>query len=231
MVNGTSSPVPTSTTPPPAQKRARPSRPRQTPTKNTVIVAPTPATSSSFSSRLVPSSSVEEDTSSMESNSTSNSVHSTIADLLDRCSSPPSIIDTFENEIRSCLTDLCHRVALMLDDSMLSNAIVYNPVPSPVFKRKVEEQSPSNRRNKGSKTTESNTNLEEQTGKKKRNRSSVKKSTIETSDVIVATEKKEEPIEHEAIDVKPTVSIASVVTSPMPGQTYDYMCEWDNCRK
>ncbi|CAF4258769.1 unnamed protein product, partial [Adineta steineri] len=86
VVNGTSSsPSPSSTPPPP--KRARPSRPRTTPTKNAVIIAPTPPPVTL--SRIMPSLSIEDDTSSMESNSTSNSIHSTMADLLDRCSSPP----------------------------------------------------------------------------------------------------------------------------------------------
>ncbi|CAF4254621.1 unnamed protein product, partial [Adineta steineri] len=127
VVNGTSSsPSPSSTPPPP--KRARPSRPRTTPTKNAVIIAPTP--SPVTASRIMPSLSIEDDTSSMESNSTSNSIHSTMADLLDRCSSPspppPSslIKNSFEDDIRLCLNDLCHRVALSLDESLPSTSII-----------------------------------------------------------------------------------------------------------
>ncbi|UJR35052.1 hypothetical protein I4U23_027828 [Adineta vaga] len=53
-----------------------------------------------------------------------NPVHSTINDLLDRCSS----LDT---DVRSCLNDLCQRVSLILDQSL----------SSPVFKRKMQTQS------------------------------------------------------------------------------------------
>ncbi|CAF3963187.1 unnamed protein product, partial [Adineta steineri] len=217
VVNGTSSsPSPSSTPPPP--KRARPSRPRTTPTKNAVIIAPTP--SPVTASRIMPSLSIEDDTSSMESNSTSNSIHSTMADLLDRCSSPPPpppsslIKNSFEDDIRLCLNDLCHRVALSLDESLPSTSIIYNSIPSPVFKRKIDEQSSLNKR-----TTKPITPVEEQTPKKKRNRPSTKKSLIE---VATSTPKKEEPIEHEIQDIKPNISTIN---------SSDYICEWDNCRK
>ncbi|CAF1378133.1 unnamed protein product [Adineta steineri] len=237
VVNGTSSsPSPSSTPPPP--KRARPSRPRTTPTKNAVIIAPTPPPVTL--SRIMPSLSIEDDTSSMESNSTSNSIHSTMADLLDRCSSPPPpppsslIKNSFEDDIRLCLNDLCHRVALSLDESLPSTSIIYNSIPSPVFKheslpstsiiynsipspvfkRKIDEQSSLNKR-----TTKPITPVEEQTPKKKRNRPSTKKSLIE---VATSTPKKEEPIEHEIQDIKPNISTIN---------SSDYICEWDNCRK
>ncbi|CAF1185080.1 unnamed protein product [Adineta steineri] len=216
VVNGTSSsPSPSSTPPPP--KRARPSRPRTTPTKNAVIIAPTPPPVTP--SRIMPSLSIEDDTSSMESNSTSNSIHSTMADLLDRCSSPPPppsslIKNSFEDDIRLCLNDLCHRVALSLDESLPSTSIIYNSIPSPVFKRKIDEQSLLNKR-----TTKPITPVEEQTPKKKRNRPSAKKSLIE---VATSTPKKEEPIEHEIQDIKPNISTIN---------SSDYICEWDNCRK
>jgi hypothetical protein len=208
VVNGTSSPSPP--LPPPA-KRARPSRPRATPTKNSVIIAPTPP------SRLVPSLSIEDDNSSMESTSTSNSIQSTMADLLDRCSSPP-----FDHDIRSCLNDLCQRVALIIDES--STSVVYNPIPSPVFKRKIEEQSSLNKQ-----TTKTNNHTEEPTTpKKKRNRTSAKKTSTDATNVVIPVTKKEEPIEHEIPDIKPTISTSSVITSI---NTSDYTCEWDNCRK
>jgi len=145
----------------------------------------------------------------MESNSTANSIQSTMADLLDRCSSPP-----FDNDIRSCLNDLCQRVALTIDES--STSIIYNPIPSPVFKRKIEEQSSANKRNN---------HIEEQTTpKKKRNRSSTKKSSTDVPNVTIPINKKEEPIEQEIPDIKPTISTSNVIIS-------DYICEWNNCRK
>ncbi len=208
VVNGTSS----SPSPPPP-KRLRPSRPRSTPTKNSVIIAPTPPPPS----RLNPSSSIEDDTSSMESTSTSNSIHSTMADLLDRCSSPP-----FDHDIRSCLNDLCQRIALMIDEP--SRSIIYNPIPSPVFKRKIEEQSSLNKQ-----TTKTNNHIEEQTTpKKKRNRSSTKKSSTDTTNLTIPIAKKEEQIEQEIPDIKPTISTSNVITST---NTSDYICEWENCRK
>lgn len=218
MVNGTSSPSVPSVTPPPP-KRSRPSRPRATPTKASVVVAPTPL------SRPILSSSIEDDTSSMESNSTSNSIHSTMADLLDRCSSPPSAANVFDNEIRSCLNDLCHRIALTMDESLPSTSIIYNPIPSPVFKRKIEEQSSSNKRQ--TKVA----NAEEQTPKKKRNRSSGKKSSTDVTNVTVPITKKEETIEHEIPDIKPNISISNVMTSSVIHSSTDYVCEWDTCRK
>lgn len=169
VVNGTS----LSSPPPP--KRSRP-----TPTKNRVIIAPT--------------RSIEDDTSSMES--TSNSIQSTMADLLDRCSSPPSI----EQDVRICLNDLCQRIVLMNDSSLSS--IVYNPIPSPVFKRKIEEQT---------------TTITTTTPKKKRNRTSTKKTQNE---IPIVQTKKEEPIELDMADIKP----------PNINQS-DYICEWENCRR
>jgi hypothetical protein len=201
VVNGTSS------SSPPLPKRSRPSRPRSTPTKNSVIIAPTPP------SRLFPSSSVEDDTSSMESTSTSNSIQSTMADLLDRCSSPP-----IDNDIRSCLNDLCQRVALNSDEP--STSMIYNPIPSPVFKRKIEEQSLLNKQ-----ITKTNNHIEEPTTpKKKRNRSSAKKSSTDITNVTIPINKREETIEQETPDIKPTIFTMNATTS-------DYICEWDNCRK
>lgn len=138
-------------------------------------------------------------------------------------------MDPLEYEIRSCLSDLCQRISLMFDESYISNAIIYNPVPSPVFKRKMEESSPSNRRNKGARSAE-----EPQSAKKKRNRSSNKKvsnTNSETTQANVVHEKKEEPIEQEPIDVKPTLSMQTVVAPSVNPATFDYFCEWDNCRK
>ena len=153
----------------------------------------------------------------MESTSTSNSIHSTMADLLDRCSSPPS----FEHDVRSCVNDLCHRAVLSIDDPVLATSIVYNSIPSPVFKRKVEEQSSSvNKRS--AKSTNQN---DEQTPKKKRNRSSGKKAAI---DVTTPVMKKEEPIEPEIPDIKPTLIASNVMTPTNPS---DYICEWENCRR
>ncbi len=210
VVNGTSS-SPSPPPPPPPPKRPRPSRPRSTPTKNSVIIAPTPPT------RLVPSLSIEDDTNSMESTSTSNSIQSTMADLLDRCSSPP-----FDHDIRSCLNDLCQHVALTIDE--LSTSVIYNPIPSPVFKRKIEEQSSINKP-----TIKTNNHTEEPTTpKKKRNRTSAKKTSTETTNVNISVTKKEEPIEHEIPDIKPTISTSNVMTSV---NISDYTCEWDNCRK
>ncbi|CAF4125732.1 unnamed protein product [Rotaria sp. Silwood2] len=219
VVNGTSSPSPSSTTPPPP-KRSRPSRARSTPTKPGVIVASAPA------ARHIPSSSIEDDTSSMESNSTSNSIHSTMADLLDRCSSPSSQTTLFDNDIRSCVNDLCHRIALTMDESLSSSSIIYNPIPSPVFKRKIEEQSSSNKR-----PTKIINHVEEQTPKKKRNRPSTKKSSTDVTNVTVPISKKEEPIEKEISDSKPTISTSNVITPPVSTNSSDYICEWDNCRK
>ncbi|UJR10745.1 hypothetical protein I4U23_014933 [Adineta vaga] len=218
VVNGTSpSPSPSSTPPPP--KRSRPSRPRATPTKNAVIVAPIPPPPPT---RLFPSSSIEDDTSSMESTSTSNSIQSTMTDLLDRCSSPSSAVHTFEHDVRSCLNDLCHRVTLAIDDPLLSTSIIYNPIPSPVFKRKIDEQSSSTNK----RATKSTNQNDEQTPKKKRNRSSGKKSSTDlTSNVTTPIMKKEEPFEQEIPDIKPTLSVIQSTN------TSDYICEWENCRK
>ena len=195
---------------PPPLKRSRPSRPRSIPSKAPVHIGP---------SRLVPSSSIE-DESSMESNTTSNSIHSTMVDLLDRCSSPPLINNTFENDIRSCLNDLCQRV-----DQSLSG--IYNQMPSPIFKRKIEEQTISNKR-----TIKDMNNSEEPPPlpKKKRNRSSTKKSSIDISNVTVSTGKKEEPNEQELSDVKSTISTSSLITTSVAINPSDYVCEWDNCR-
>ena len=218
VVNGTTL-SPSSSSPPPA-KRSRPSRPRPTPTKKSVVVAPTPL------SRLLPSISLEDDTSSMESTSTSNSIHSTMADLLDRCSSPP-----FEHDIRTCVNDLCQRVVLMVDEPSIS--AMYNPIPSPVFKRKIGEKSSANKS-----TTNVNHQTEEltplpppslTTPKKKRNRSSGKKSVIDSSTVpVIPPPKKEEPIEHEIADIKPPISAANVILSSNPS---DYTCDWEHCRR
>ena len=139
----------------------------------------------------------------MESNSTSNSIQSAMADLLDRCSSPPPLpIDSVVNDVRSCLTDLCQRVSSIADEPAVA---VYNPIPSPVFKRKSEDQS---RRAP---------HLDDASTKKKRNRSATKKNDAL---LVASTGRKDEPVEQETVDVKPIV----------PAST-DYVCEWDNCRK
>lgn len=198
VVNGTSL-SPSSSSPPPPVKRSRPPRPRPTPTKKSVVVAPTPL------SRLLPSVSLEDET-SMESTSTSNSIQSTMADLLDRCSSPP-----FEHDIRTCVNDLCQRVVLMVDEPSIS--AMYNPIPSPVFKRKIAEKSSTNK----------STTDEPTTPKKKRNRSSGKKSIIDSS-----TTKKEEPMEHDLPDIKPPIPTGNVILST---NASDYTCDWEHCRK
>lgn len=157
----------------------------------------------------------------MESTSTSNSIHSTMVDLLDRCSSPPSI----DHDVRSCLNDLCHRVVLSIDDPLLATSIVYNSIPSPVFKRKVDEQSSSSTTTTNKRSTKSTNQNDEQTPKKKRNRSSGKKAAI---DVTTPVMKKEEPIEQEMPDIKPTLLSSTVMA---PANPSEYVCEWENCRK
>jgi hypothetical protein len=157
----------------------------------------------------------------MESTSTSNSIQSTMADLLDRCSSP-----SLDNDIRSCLNDLCQRIALNIDESS-STSIIYNPIPSPVFKRKIEEQSLLNKQ-----TIKTNNHIEEQTTpKKKRNRSSTKKSSTDITNITIPLAKKEEPIEQEIPDIKPPISTSNVITTTTTTNISDYICEWDNCRK
>jgi hypothetical protein len=158
----------------------------------------------------------------MESTSTSNSIQSTMADLLDRCSSP-----SLDNDIRSCLNDLCQRIALNIDESSSSTSIIYNPIPSPVFKRKIEEQSLLNKQ-----TIKTNNHIEEQTTpKKKRNRSSTKKSSTDITNITIPLAKKEEPIEQEIPDIKPPISTSNVITTTTTTNISDYICEWDNCRK
>lgn len=217
-MNGTSSVSRPATTPPP--KRSRPSRPRSTPIKNNVIAVSTPPC------RLIPSSSIEDDTSSMESNSTSNSIHSTMADLLDRCSSPPSASTIFDNDIRSCLNELCNRITLTIDEPSSAASIIYNPIPSPVFKRKIEEQASSNKR-----TTKVINHTDEQTPKKKRSRPSTKKSSNDITNITMSINKKEEPVEQEICDAKPTLSTPSIMTPPVSTNATDYICEWDSCRR
>ncbi len=135
-----------------------PKRPRPAPSKKPLII----------------SSSSIEDESSMEM----NSIQSTIADLLDRCSSPPPL----DNEIRSCLNDLCQRVVFIVDQSLTE---IYNQLPSPVFKRKIDKQTD-----------------EQLLKKQKNNRLLRKKSLTDNSGI----EKKEEIIEQEVSDVKPVIS-------------------------
>jgi len=80
--------------------------------------------------------------------------------------------------------------------------------------------------------------IDDQSNTKKRNRSSTKKPTTEITSVM----KKEEPIEQESPDVKPTIiptpaPAASVFpppappSAPAPPLSSDYICEWENCRK
>lgn len=148
----------------------------------------------------------------MESTSTSNSIHSTMADLLDRCSSPPSL----EQEIRSCLNDLCQRVVLMADPALSS--MMYNPIPSPVFKRKMEDQSTNHPLSNHVESPTTTTT----TPKKKRNRASTKKPSNE---IAITLPKKEEPIEPDLADIKPSNVMAT------PTITSDYICDWENCRR
>jgi len=69
----------------------------------------------------------------------------------------------FDNDIRSCLNDLCQRVTFIVDQSLTE---IYNQLPSPVFKRKMETKNVIN-------------NQDEQLLKKKPNRLSRKKSLTE----------------------------------------------------
>jgi hypothetical protein len=147
-----------------------------------------------------------------------------MADLLDRCSSPPLITDSFDNDVRLCLTDLCQRISVTIDES--STSAIYNQIPSPVFKRKIEEQSISNKR-----SIKAPNLIEEQTPKKKRNRPSTKKSSTDIPNTTIPTEKIEEPIEQDPPAIKPTIPISNVMTSSSTTNTFDYVCEWDNCRK
>jgi hypothetical protein len=101
-----------------------------------------------------------------------------MTDLLDRCSSP-----SIENDIRSCLNDLCQRVVFLVDQSITQ-------LPSPVFKRKMETQI----------TTKNINYNEEQSSKKKPNR-------------LIRTDKKEETIEQELSDVKPMISTPSITNT------------------
>ena len=136
-----------------------------------------------------------------------NSIQSTMADILDRCSSP-----SIENDTRSCLNDLCQRVVFLVDQSITD---IYNQLPSPVFKRKMETQM----------TTKNGNQTDDQAEKKKPNRLTRKKSLTETKpNVTDVTEKEDEPIEQELPDVKPMISAPSVTSS------LDYICEWENCR-
>jgi hypothetical protein len=79
-----------------------------------------------------------------------DTIRSTMSDLLDRCSSSP-----FDNEIRLCLNDLCQRVVFIVDQSLTG---IYNQLPSPVFKRKMETP-----------TSKIVQNIDEQSLKKKKN--------------------------------------------------------------
>lgn len=141
-----------------------------------------------------------------------------MADLLDRCSSPP-----FEHDIRTCVNDLCQRVVLMVDEPSIS--AMYNPIPSPVFKRKIGEKSSTNKS-----TTNVNHQIEEPptTPKKKRNRSSGKKSTADSTAVSIPPSKKEEPIEHEIADIKPPIPTGNVI---LTSNLSDYTCDWEHCRR
>lgn len=58
----------------------------------------------------------------------------TLADLLSRSSSS---VPSLETEVRSCLNDLCQRVVFLFEQS---SSEMYNQLPSPVFKRKMETQ-------------------------------------------------------------------------------------------
>ncbi|CAF3954689.1 unnamed protein product [Rotaria sp. Silwood2] len=154
----------------------------------------------------IASSSIEDD-SNMENNIISNNIHLTMTDLLDRCSS-----QSFDNDIRLCLNDLCQRVVFIVDQSLSE---INNYITSPIFKRKMETQ-----------TTKEIDHVDEQLQTKSHNQSTKQKSLIEnSSNEIVATEKKDEPMEQELSDNRPTISISNVITT-----TYDYVCDWDNCQ-
>lgn len=115
----------------------------------------------------------------------------TLADLLSRSSS------SLESEVRSCLNDLCQRVVFLLEQS---SSDMYNQLPSPVFKRKME--------------TQMNMKDDEQSEKRKFD------SLIRKKSLTDLLENKEETIEQESTDIKPIVSTI----------TLDYSCEWENCR-
>jgi len=100
-----------------------------------------------------------------------------MTDLLDRCSSSSS----FDNEIRLCLNDLCQRVVFIVDQSLTE---VYNQLPSPVFKRKIEKQ------------------IDEQLIKKKNNNQLLRNKSLTDNRI----ETKEEIIEQQLSDDKPIIS-------------------------
>ncbi len=128
------------------------------------------------------------------------SIQSTISDLLDRCSSP-----SIENDIRLCLNDLCQHI---VDQSITD---IYNQLPSPVFKRKME--------------TQILTKNDEQIEKKKPNRLTRKKSLTDNKTSLTdVTEKKDDTIEQELSDVKTMISTSMITNN------FDYICEWENCR-
>jgi len=112
-----------------------------------------------------------------------NTVHSTLTDLLDRCSAP-----SFDNDIHLCLNDLCQRVVFIVDQ-----------LPSPIFKRKMPVQ-----------TTKEVTHVEEESQRKQHRTQSI---IDNTPNVTGATEKKEEGIEQELSDIKSTTSISNVIAT------------------
>lgn len=108
-----------------------------------------------------------------------NSIQSTMTDILDRCTS------SIENDVRSCLNDLCQRIEQSLSEN-------YNQLPSPIFKRKIDKQIKNNHLIKTKPLTNNN------------------------------EEKKEETIEQDISDIKPTIPTTNI--------TSDYICDWENCR-
>ncbi|CAF0994955.1 unnamed protein product [Rotaria sordida] len=156
------------------------------------------------------SSSIED-----ENNSIANSIHLTMTDLLDRCSS-----QSFDNDIRLCLNDLCQRVVSIVDQS---SSEINNSKSSPIFKRKIETQ-----------TTKEIDHIDEQLQTQRYTQSTKSKSLVEnSSNENIVTEKKEEPMEQELSDNRSTISTSNIITTPSSSTTtttFDYVCDWDNCR-
>jgi hypothetical protein len=109
----------------------------------------------------------------------SSTVHSTMNDLLDRCSS-------VDSDVRLCLDDLCQRVAVIVDQSLSD---IFNQLPSPVFKRKTTTQ-----------LVKEGNHLDEQSQQMKYDSSSRNQPiVVNTSNTVTPTEKKDE----RSVDMKP----------------------------
>ncbi|CAF3386863.1 unnamed protein product [Rotaria sp. Silwood1] len=134
---------------------------------------PCPSRSYSISSKnpvTIVSSSIE-DENNIENNNTTNNIHLTMTDLLDRCSS-----QSFDNDIRLCLNDLCQRVVLLVDQSLSD---INNYITSPIFKRKIETQIIKEIDHVGEQS---------QTKKSSQQELSDSKSTISTSNIITTSD-------------------------------------------